>query len=151
MKRTVRGAAFVPVVLIVVGVAAVCAVGGFVGGVIYANHKKGGLGDSASIGKETEPPAVAETVEMQETIETEPPTDPPTEPFTSNLNAVEITVAGNDYIYNGTAFSLDELAGILRINPELAVAVSDENASLKAFNGLIEKLEELGMQYQIRN
>lgn len=150
MKKTVRGAA-VPVVLIVVGVAAVCAVGGFVGGVIYANHKKGGLGDGASIGKETEPPSIAETVAEQETIETEPPTEPLTEPFTNSLNAIEVTISGNDYIYNGAVFSLEELAGILRVNPELPVAVTDENASLKAYNALIEKLDALGIQYHIKS
>lgn len=150
MKKTVKGAA-IPVIVIVVAAVAVAAVGGFVGGVIYANHKKGGLGDSSSLGKETEPPAVAETVEVQETSETEPPTEPPTEPVTSSMNAVDITVSGNDYIYNGTALTLDEVAGILRVNPELPVSVSDENASLKAFNDLTEKLKELGIQYQIKN
>lgn len=149
MKKTVKGAVVGPVIVAVVALSVGVVIG--VAGTLYFTSKKGGLGESASLGKETEPPAIAETIAVQETAETEPPTEPPTEPVTSSLNAIEITVSGNDYLYNGTAFSLDELAGILRINPELPVSVTDDNASLKAYNDLIEKLKELGIQYQIKN
>lgn len=147
MNNNVKGAA-VPVLVIVVAAVAVAAAGGFIGGVIYANHKKGGLGDNKAPGlsQETEPPAISETITASIEPET---TEPLTEPVTNLLHTIEIAVSGNHYIYNGMELSLDELVGILRVNAELPVTVSDENASLKAYNDLITKLEALDIKYQI--
>lgn len=145
MKHHVRGAA-VPVVVIVAAAFAVGAVAG-VAGTLYFMGKKGGLGGEDGLKKETQPASVTEIVETVSEIIPEP-TEPPTQPATNALYAIEVTVSGNDYIYNATVLSLDELTGILRINPELPVYISDDNASLKAYNALVSKLDELGIRHQ---
>ena len=61
---------------------------------------------------------------------------------------VSVTVMGNDYVYANERVSLEDLCLKLEsINVALVVEVKDDNSSLRAYNGLLDKLDELNIDY----
>ncbi|MGO5019362.1 hypothetical protein ACTQ32_02335 [Roseburia faecis] len=62
--------------------------------------------------------------------------------------AVKISVVGNEYFYDNERLSLDELiAEIQKIDDSIVVEIKDDNASLKAYNAMIDALDENSINY----
>ena len=143
MNYRVKGYAANPLIvgLVVVGVAVV----GFGVGYYVGSHK-GGLGDGSEMGIVQEETVfnTAEPVETEAETVTEPPS---TEPVTENLSYIRVVVSGNDYIYKGEIYTLEAFLGIVRANSGLPVRISKNGASMRAYTGLTEALEQLHVEY----
>lgn len=62
--------------------------------------------------------------------------------------AVKVSVVGNEYFYDNERLSLDELiAEIQKMDDSIVVEIKDDNASLKAYNAMIDALEENSINY----
>lgn len=60
----------------------------------------------------------------------------------------EISVVENDYFYKNDRITIDDFVKVLEeTKDEYIVEVKDDNASLKAYNTLIDKLKELNVSY----
>ena len=60
----------------------------------------------------------------------------------------EISVVENDYFYKNDRITIDDFVKVLEeTKDEYIVEVKDDNASLKAYNDLINKLKELNVSY----
>ena len=67
-----------------------------------------------------------------------------------NFNGVvyAITVVESDYFYNNDRIDLDGIENMLKATTgEYVVEIKEDKASLKAYNKLVERLEELGAKY----
>ena len=77
--------------------------------------------------------------------------DNETKPTTEDVDkaaTIAVTVYENDYIYQNKKTSLDDFIKELKgIDYAFVVEVTDDNASLKAYNNLIEALEEESIEY----
>ena len=77
--------------------------------------------------------------------------DNETKPTTEDVDkaaTIAVTVFENDYIYQNKKTSLDDFIKELKvIDYAFVVEVTDDNASLKAYNNLIEALEEESIEY----
>ena len=61
---------------------------------------------------------------------------------------VNVSVVNNDYFYDNERISLDDFLIILHgIESDLVVQVRDDNASLRAYDELINKLQEEKIRY----
>ena len=151
MNKRVRGYAANPVIIGAVCIAVGVAIG--VGGTLYfMSRHQGGLGDGEDIALQSEDAAVTGPVSDATEIVTEETTESPsTEPMTENLSYIRVTVSGNDYLYKNEPYNLDGFLGIVRANPELPVRISDDHASLRAYDALIAALRELGTEYAETN
>lgn len=57
---------------------------------------------------------------------------------------IKVSVVGNEYFYENERISLDDfISKVKEIEGDLVVEVKDDKASLKAYNSLIDRLEEL--------
>lgn len=62
----------------------------------------------------------------------------------SDDTIIKVSVVGNEYFYENERVSLDDFISKLeKLEGEVVVEVKDDKASLRAYNNLIEKLEEL--------
>ena len=69
-------------------------------------------------------------------------------PYQSDTVSVQITVSGNEYIYENKTVSFDEIGKIIDdFGDNYVVEVYDDSASEKAYKALIEKLKELNISY----
>ncbi len=65
-----------------------------------------------------------------------------------NGTIVHVTVMGNEYFYDNQRITLTELLDELEtIQERLVVEIIDDNASLNAYDGLIEALEDAAYDY----
>lgn len=61
---------------------------------------------------------------------------------------IKVSVVGNEYFYENERVSLDDFISKLEmLEGEVVVEVKDDKASLRAYNNLIEKLEELKISF----
>lgn len=75
------------------------------------------------------------------------PSPQPQEPEPAGA-AAEVSVLENEYIYENQRVTLDQLAEILAgMEGDVTVRVTDDNASLNAYNALLEKLGELDIPF----
>ena len=59
-----------------------------------------------------------------------------------------ITVVGNDYFYNNERVLLENFIVIIKgVEGKVIVEVKDDNASLKAYNNLLDELDEMNIEY----
>ncbi|MBQ5918766.1 MAG: hypothetical protein IIW92_09420 [Lachnospiraceae bacterium] len=59
-----------------------------------------------------------------------------------------ITVVESDYFYNNDRVELTDIESMVKATSgEFIVEIKEDKASLKAYNKLVEKLEELGVKY----
>lgn len=151
MNYRVKGYAANPVVIGVVCVLVGAAIGA--GGMYYyMSTHQGGLGDGESIGITQEETAAADEIPAGSSELPEETTEAPsTVPVTENLSYIKVDVSGNDYIYKHETYNLDGILGIVRANPELPVRISDDHASLRAYNALTDALDALGTEYDESN
>lgn len=69
-------------------------------------------------------------------------------PNQSDSISVQITVSGNEYIYDNKTISFDEISKEIEIFGEnYIVEIYDDSASEKAYQSLIDKLTELNISY----
>ena len=118
------------VILAVVAVAAIVLLLGF-GGFGFG----GGKGDGEGDGDSTQ--AAVSEEEPEET------------PVVENIDYVNVTVSGNEYIYDNQKRSLEELIDILT-NMELdgiPIKITDDDAALDSYQQLIDALDEHKIKY----
>ena len=60
---------------------------------------------------------------------------------------LKVTVAGNEYIFDNEKITIDALMEKLSENKAATVEVTDDNASKNAYDGLIDQLNEQGIDY----
>ncbi|MGI6248481.1 MAG: hypothetical protein ACOYJX_03640 [Acutalibacteraceae bacterium] len=67
---------------------------------------------------------------------------------TSGATILRISVIENDYFYENERISLEGFIKILQgIQEEIIVEIKDDNASLKAYNNLLSKLDEINIPF----
>jgi len=61
---------------------------------------------------------------------------------------IKVNVVGNDYFYDNERKEVDDIVSLVEtIDGDVVVEIFDDNASLRAYNGLIERLEEEHISY----
>lgn len=89
----------------------------------------------------------------EDVIPTTEPTEEPSEEQKDGAEIFEgavlaINVVGNDYFYNNERITLGEFLVIAKeIEGELVVEVKDDNASLNAYNNLLDELDAVNIDY----
>ena len=64
------------------------------------------------------------------------------------MDFLNVTVSENEYLYQNSRLSLDELMDKLAVDAvNTKVKITDENASKRAYNNLINALEEKNISY----
>ena len=84
-----------------------------------------------------------------ESVESEQPDETTvTTPVIEELEYIEITVSGNEYLYQNSKYTLDDLIKELT-SQDLAVPVkiTDENSSIKAYKALKSALADNNIHY----
>ena len=143
MNYRVKGYAANP--LIIGGVCLLVGAAIGVGGTLWVmSRHQGGIGDGDTMQPFQEETSVSD-VQIPAETETEPPS---TEPVTENLSYIQVTVSGNNYIYKGETFTLEQLIGIVRANPDIPVHIREDGASMRAYNRLQEELDSIGANTQ---
>lgn len=126
LKRSYKGAFWIP---LIIGIALALVV---VGILIYAFGGKGfggGMGDGE--GSSFVPADVSIS-----------------EPETQSVEYMEITVSGNDYIFQNKKLTADEIiAEISSLDEKMPVKITDDGASIKAYDVLIGVLKENDIRY----
>lgn len=129
MKRSYKGAFWIP---LIIGIVLALVV---VGVLIYAFGGKGfggGMGDSE--GSNFVPADVSISDSSQ--------------PETQAIEYMEITVSGSDYIFQNKKLTVNEL--IVKLNSleeKMPVKITDDGASIKAYDVLINMLKENNIRY----
>ncbi|MCM1335282.1 MAG: hypothetical protein NC084_12750 [Bacteroides sp.] len=124
--RNNKGAVWAVVLVVVVAVVVVALIA--FGGLGFG----GGAGDGEGDGNIT-----ADEAETEETL-----------PVIEEIEYVEITVSGKDYLYNNAKYTLDELIEELKkANLDLPVKITDDKSSLKAYSGLKDALGDNNIRY----
>lgn len=96
-----------------------------------------GTGDGKGDGK---PNTVQEDSKIDES---EKPTEKNAEEDNKGV-IIKVSVVGNEYFYENERITLDDfISKVKEIEGDLVVEVIDDKASLKAYNSLIDRLEEL--------
>lgn len=112
---------------------------------------KGDGGEEAGV-KNLSNVTIVEETEHAEEIETEPETS--TEATEKNKTEkkdktiLEVTVVKKEYLYKNKRIELDDLIEVLtNMDGEVVVMITDDNASLRAYKKLTNKLDELSIPY----
>lgn len=67
---------------------------------------------------------------------------------TEELKYIEITVSGNEYIFQNQKYEMDELISTVKKQAEsLDVRITDDHSSIKAYKYLTEALSENSIHY----
>lgn len=122
-------------ILVVLAVIVIIAIAAILGlGLGFGNGSGDGKGDGKT-----------NTVqEDSKTDESEKPTERNTEEDNNKGAIIKVSVVGNEYFYENERISLDGfISKVKEIEGDLVVEVKDDKASLKAYNNLIDRLEEL--------
>lgn len=70
------------------------------------------------------------------------------EPVVEEVDFLNVTVSENEYLYQNSRLQLDELMDKLVVDAvNTKVKITDENASKRAYNNLIDALEEKNISY----
>lgn len=76
---------------------------------------------------------------------------PETDITTGSIDYYDVTVSGSSYLFNGSSYEMDEtdriIADISGGDELLTVRITDEDASLKAYECLTEAFKENGIRY----
>lgn len=102
-----------------------------------------GSGDGSGDGK-TNTSQEAINTEEHNTVEEQTEVEQDGVENDSEDTIIKVSVVGNEYFYENERVSLDDFISKLeKLEGEVVVEVKDDKASLRAYNNLIEKLEEL--------
>lgn len=92
-----------------------------------------------------------ENSKVTEVVEEVIPTTEPSEESSEKQDDEEIlaiNVVGNDYFYNNERITLEDIIVIVKdVEGKLVVEVKDDNASLKAYNNLLDELDAINIDY----
>ena len=109
-----------------------------------------GMGDDTGDGN-TAVESSAEVVEEQEEEEVEAENEEKTtEVGAETTRIIEVTIVGSDYFYENERIIFDDLIAVIaeaEAEGELVVKIVDDNASLNAYDALINKLEDMYVDY----
>lgn len=121
-------------ILLVIVVIVIIAIAAMLGlGLGFGN----GSGDGKGDGK---PNTVQEDSKIDES---EKPTEKNAEEDNKGV-VIKVSVVGNEYFYENERITLDDfISKVKEIEGDLVVEVKDDKASLKAYNSIIDRLEEL--------
>ena len=98
-----------------------------------ADNKNGDVSSSSSVVEEiTEAPTTTE--------------ETTTEPETEEVKYIDITVSGNDYIYQNSTMSLEDLMENIK-DTDMTVKLTDDKASKQAYEALTGALSENNIKY----
>ena len=136
----------------VVGLIVVLAAVAIVAAIIYFGFGGfgfgGGKGDGEGEGDSTVAAVSPDEPEETEATEATEETTDEAIPVIEEIEYVNITVSENEYLYQNSKYSLEELLTELDSIPDnLPVKITDDNASLNAYRQLIEALDEHGIKY----
>ncbi|MEE3404693.1 MAG: hypothetical protein VZR73_11485 [Acutalibacteraceae bacterium] len=102
---------------------------------------------SGNGGSGTGTSSVAEVSEAAE-AETEVPAPAVTTTVEEKIY-VDVTVSGNSYLYQNSTLELDALlAELEKLDDEITVRITDEKASLKAYENLTKALDEKKISFE---
>lgn len=119
----------------------------------------GGFGGGAGAGEGFGNSKIKVSDESSTVTEVVEEVTPTTEPIEESLEMQEgedvfegavlaINVVGNDYFYNNERITLEDFMVIAKeIEGKLVVEVKDDNASLKAYNNLLDELDAVNIDY----
>ena len=106
-----------------------------------------GSGDGSGDGK-TNTSQEAINTEEHNTVEEQTEVEQDGVENDSEYTIIKVSVVGNEYFYENERVSLDDFISKLeKLEGEVVVEVKDDKASLRAYNNLIEKLEELKISF----
>lgn len=109
-----------------------------------------GMGDDTGDGN-TAVESSAEVVEEQEEEEVEAENEEKTtEVDAETTRIIEVTIVGSDYFYENERIIFDDLIAVIaeaEAEGELVVKIVDDNASLNAYDALINELEDMYVDY----
>ena len=106
-----------------------------------------GSGDGSGDGK-TNTSQEAINTEEHNTVEEQTEVEQDDVENDSEDTIIKVSVVGNEYFYENERVSLDDFISKLeKLEGEVVVEVKDDKASLRAYNNLIEKLEELKISF----
>lgn len=109
-----------------------------------------GMGDGTGDGN-TAVESSAEVAEEQEEEEVEAENEEKTtEVGAETTRIIEVTIVGSDYFYENERIIFDDLIAVIaeaEAEGELVVKIVDDNASLNAYDALINKLEDMYVDY----
>ena len=109
-----------------------------------------GMGDGTGDGN-TAVESSAEVAEEQEEEEVEAENaEKTTEVGAETTRVIEVTIVGSDYFYENERIIFDDLIAVIaeaEAEGELVVKIVDDNASLNAYDALINKLEDMYVDY----
>lgn len=129
MKSKYKGSFLLP---LIIGILIAVAV---IGLIIYAFGGKGfggGRGDGEGSSSVSQASSISEI----------------SQPETESVEYVNITVSGNDYLFQNQKMTVDELISELnRSNEKFPVKITDDGASIKAYDNLIEVLKDNNIRY----
>lgn len=133
--------------IIVILVLAVCAVAIYFGYPEISKLINGGQAVTSSETNSTSDASSAESSSEVQTsnVSTEGGNSGSTEKF-----ALELTISEDKYFIDNHEISLDELkTKIDALEPDSAVAINDENSTLKAYNAVKDYLQEKNIGYTV--
>ena len=109
-----------------------------------------GMGDGTGDGN-TAVESSAEVAEEQEEEDVEAENaEKTTEVDAETMRIIEVTIVGSDYFYENERIIFDDLIVVIaeaEAEGELVVKIVDDNASLNAYDALINKLEDMYVDY----
>ena len=104
-----------------------------------------GLGKGAGDGGDDASVQNLSNVEIREETKAQPEA---TETAAAEKKVVEVAVVEKEYFYNNQRMELEELVKILQgMEGEFVVAITDDNATLNAYEKLTDRLTELSIPY----
>ena len=66
---------------------------------------------------------------------------------TTECAVIKISVYGNEYLHESERITLDDFIIMIEEFEDVVVQIKDDNASLKAYNALIDRLEDVNIDY----
>lgn len=128
MKKRYKGSVLLPFIIgILVTVVIVAVIIFACGGLGFGGGKGDGIGEGSV--------SAIEVFEEQTEITTE------------EIQYINITISGSDYIYQNQNLSLDEIINNILADKEIPVKITDDNASLRAYDSLVKSLKDNNIKY----
>ena len=131
------------VIIIIIVIAAALLFGGFG----FGFGTGSGSGDGEGDGTSENSAAPSDNTEAPEEEVTEETTDISEEDYEEGT-VVQVSVVKSEYFYENKSISLSDLMEVIAaIEGKLVVEITDDNAALKAYNKLIDALEDKEIRY----
>ena len=137
-----------------IGILVIAALVLIIGVLVYLGLHGFGFGKGKGEGSGQESSSLVRSESSEETTAAETTTaettttTTTTTPETKELQYVDVTVSGNDYLYQNQKLTLEELMQNLQsLTEAMPVKLTDANASLDAYENLTKALSEAKISY----